>query len=155
MKPPTVVLGGLSLLAAGLTGAAPTPFTDFTNNILWYPAEDAVNWHTLYARSLQLPDESLIITWENYPLEPPLVNHPILRSVDGGATWTDYSAVNDEVNGWGMRFQPFLYTLPQPIGSFAAGTILAAGVSSPFSLAGGVYIELYASTDNAQTFRFV
>ncbi|KAJ5375774.1 hypothetical protein N7517_007780 [Penicillium concentricum] len=115
----------------------PEPFTDFVNYILWHPAADAVQWHTLYARSLQLPDESLLITWENYPLEPPLVNHPIFRSVDGGSTWSKYSAVEDQVNGWGMRFQPFLYTLPDKFGGYAAGSVLAAGVSTPFGLTGG------------------
>lgn len=37
---------------------------------------------------------------------------PIYKSVDGGATWSNFSAVKDMQNGWGMRFQPFLYTLP-------------------------------------------
>lgn len=133
----------------------PEPFTDFLNYIIWHPAADAVQWHTLYARSLQLPDESLLITWENYPLEPPLVNHPIFRSVDGGSTWSNYSAVEDQVNGWGMRFQPFLYALPEEFGGYAAGSILAAGVSAPFSLVGGVYIDLYISVDNAKTWKFL
>ncbi|KAL2795768.1 Sialidase [Aspergillus keveii] len=134
---------------------SPAPFTDFTKNILFYPPSTAVNWHTLYARSLQLPDESLLITWENYPLEPPLVNHPIWKSNDGGATWSNYSQIEDQVNGWGMRFQPFLYTLPVEFGGFPAGTILAAGVSCPFSLEGGVWIDLYASTDLAKTWTFI
>jgi hypothetical protein len=134
---------------------SPAPFTDFTKNILFYPQDTAVNWHTLYARSLQLPDESLLITWENYPAEPPLVTHPIWKSNDGGATWSNYSQIEDQVNGWGMRFQPFLYTLPVDFGGFPAGTILAAGVSCPFSLQGGVWIDLYASTDIAQTWSFI
>lgn len=55
-----------------------------------------------------------------------------------------------------MRFQPFLYTLPVNFGGFAAGTILAAGVSTPQSLCKcGTYIELYASTDQAKTWKFV
>lgn len=54
-----------------------------------------------------------------------------------------------------MRFQPFLYSLPTAFGGFPAGTILAAGVSAPASLNGGVRIELYASTDQAKTFNFV
>ncbi|KAJ9144196.1 Glycoside hydrolase family 93 protein [Pleurostoma richardsiae] len=141
--------------AAGAVKRTPQPFTDFTDNIFFYPAADAVKWKTLYARSLQLVDESLLMTWENYPKEPPLVNHPIYRSVDGGATWSNFSQIEDQVNGWGLRFQPFLYTLPQPLGNFAAGTILAAGVSAPFNLTGGVYIELYASTDEARTWNFV
>jgi len=83
-----------------------------------------------------LPDESLLMTWEKYPAEPPLVNHPIWKSDDGGATWYNYSQIDDQVNGWGMRFQPFLYTLPVDFGGYPAGTILAAGVSCPFSLEG-------------------
>ncbi|KAL2831562.1 Sialidase [Aspergillus cavernicola] len=126
-----------------ISSPQPEPFTDFTNYIIWNPAADA------------LPDESLVITWENYPLEPPLVNHPIYRSVDGGSTWTNYSAVEDQVNDWGMRFQPNLYTLPEDFGGYAAGSILAAGVSTPFSLEGGVYIDLYVSEDKAATWTFV
>ncbi|KUJ22198.1 uncharacterized protein LY89DRAFT_395821 [Mollisia scopiformis] len=135
----------------------PTPAanTDFNDNIFFFPAADAVEWKTLYARSLQLPDESLLMTWENYAAEPPLVNHPIYKSTDGGATYSNFSAVKDQVNGWGMRFQPFLYTLPQAFGGYAAGDLLAAGVSAPESLTGGVYIELYASTDSAETWNFV
>lgn len=132
----------------------PSPFTDFNDYIFFYPAANAVQWHTLYARSLQLADDSLLMTWENYPAEPPLVNHPIFRSTDGGASWTNYSAVKDTQNGWGMRFQPFLYTMTQSLGGYPAGTILAAGVSAPFNLS-QEYIDLYASTDNAKTWNFV
>ncbi|VUC27015.1 unnamed protein product [Clonostachys rosea] len=134
---------------------SPAPFTDFTKNIVFYPPSDSVQWWTLYARTLQLPDESILLTWENYPKEPPLVNHPIWKSDDGGATFYNYSQVEDKVNGWGMRFQPFLYTLPVSFGGFPAGTILAAGASCPFSLTGGVYIDLYASTDDGKTWSFV
>ncbi|OBT80137.1 hypothetical protein VF21_00593 [Pseudogymnoascus sp. 05NY08] len=158
----TQLVSGLFLLPSILSTSAcvtpnPTPsaFTDFNDNILFFPATTAVQWKTLYARSLQLPDESLLMTWENYPAEPPLVTHPIYKSVDGGATWSNFSAITDKVNGWGMRFQPFLYTLPQAFGGYAAGTLLAAGVSTPFSLTGGVYIDLYVSQDNAQTWNFV
>lgn len=138
-----------------ISNPKPEPFSDFTNYIIWYPETDAVQWHTLYARSLQLPDESLLITWENYPKEPPPVNHPIYKSVDGGSTWTNFSAITDEKNGWGMRFQPELFALPIDFGGYAAGSILAAGVSAPFSLEGGVYIDLYVSEDEAATWTFV
>ncbi|KAJ4265976.1 hypothetical protein NW762_003949 [Fusarium torreyae] len=143
--------------AVKIRGTPPAPFSDFTRNEFFKPAADAQLWGTLYARSLQLPDESLLMTWENYPAESPqnLVNHPVFRSTDGGATWSNYSAVKDTQNGWGMRFQPFLYRLPTEFGGFPTGTILAAGVSTPESLEGGVWIEIYASTDNAKTWKFV
>ncbi|KAJ5505106.1 hypothetical protein N7463_007980 [Penicillium fimorum] len=129
-----------AVLSQVISNPKPEPFTDFVNYVFWYPAADAVQWHTLYARALQLPDESLLITWENYPLEPPLFN---------------YSVMEDQMNGWGMRFQPFLYTLPEKFGGYAAGSVLAAGVSTPFSLAGGVYIDLYVSIDNAKSWKFL
>ena len=158
----TQLTGSFFLLPCILTASAcvtpnPTPaaFTDFNDNIFFFPAANAVEWKTLYARSLQLADESLLMTWENYPAEPPLVSHPIYRSVDGGATYSNFSSIRDQVNGWGMRFQPFLYTLPQAFGGYPAGTLLAAGVSAPQSLVGGVYIDLYVSKDSAKTWNFV
>ncbi|PNS17519.1 hypothetical protein CAC42_8062 [Sphaceloma murrayae] len=126
-----ICIGSSTLVsAAAISKRAPEPFSDFTRNEFLKPAADANLWGTLYARSLQLPDESLLMTWENYPKEPPL-------------------------NGWGMRFQTFLYTLPVPFGGYPADTILASGVSTPESLTGGTWIELYASTDNALTWTFV
>jgi hypothetical protein len=71
----TCLLAYLSATSATSIGKrAPAPFTDFTKNEFFKPAADANLWGTLYARSLQLPDESLLMTWENYPKEPPLVN---------------------------------------------------------------------------------
>lgn len=55
--------------AAALEKRAPTPFSNFTKNEFFKPTADAQLWGTLYARSLQLPDESLLMTWENYPAE--------------------------------------------------------------------------------------
>lgn len=71
---------------------------------------------------------------ENYSPEPPLVYFPIHRSTDGGTTWSSISTIVDTVNNWGLRYQPFLYLLPQKIGNLAAGTILAAGLSIPTDL---------------------
>ena len=52
----------------------------------------------------------------------------------------------DQVNGWGLRYQPFLYELAEPIGGYEAGTILLAGNSIPDDLS-QTQIDLYASTD--------
>jgi hypothetical protein len=54
--------------------------------------------------------------------------------------------VTDTVNGWGPRYQPSLYELPQAIGKFAKATILAAGNSIPTDLSKSK-IDVYASTD--------
>ena len=53
-------------------------------------------------------------------------------SLDSGATWKHVSTVSDRVNGWGMRYQPFLYELPQSLGDLPEGTILCAGNAIPY-----------------------
>jgi hypothetical protein len=35
--------------------------------------------------------------------------------------------VTDQINDWGLRYQPFLYELPQAIVKVPAGTVLLAG----------------------------
>jgi hypothetical protein len=103
----------------------------------------------LYARTLLLEHKkedagTILATWENYSSEPPYF--PIYRSTDKGRTWSEISKVKDEVNGWGLRYQPQLFELPEDIGGFPAGTILLAGSAIPENLA-KTQIDLYASTD--------
>ncbi|KAJ3788502.1 BNR/Asp-box repeat protein [Lentinula aff. detonsa] len=112
---------------------------------------------TLYARTLLLKtdgDETdvLLATWENYSPEPPYF--PIYQSTDGGSAWTEISRVTDQVNGWGLRYQPFLYELPSQFGGFPAGTILCAGNSIPADLS-ATQIDLYVSTDKGLTWTFL
>ncbi|KIK68561.1 glycoside hydrolase family 93 protein [Collybiopsis luxurians FD-317 M1] len=107
---------------------------------------------TLYARTLLLESNVLLATWENYSPEPPYF--PIFRSTDGGSTWAEISRVTDQVNGWGLRYQPFLYELPSAFAGFPAGTILCAGNSIPADLS-KTQIDLYASRDRGLTWTFV
>jgi hypothetical protein len=83
-----------------------------------------------------------------------MVYFPIYKSSDKGQTWTSFSTVTDQVNGWGLRWEPFLYVLPQAIGSLPKGTILCAGLSVPDDLS-HTKIDLYASKDNGATWSFV
>lgn len=100
----------------------------------------------LYARTLLTSDGAILATWENYGPEPPCF--PIFKSVDKGLTWKEIARVEDTENGWGLRYQPFLYELPQELGGFPAGTILLAGSSIPKDLS-VTRLELYASVDKA------
>lgn len=111
---------------------------------------------TLYARTLQLQEcGTLLATWENYgPNNDTFPHFPIYQSTDGGKTWNERTKVYDQVNGWGLRYQPFLYELHEPIGSFEPGTILLAGNSIPDDLS-QTQLELYASTDGGYNFDFV
>ena len=87
---------------------------------------------------------TILATWENYSSEPPYF--PIYKSTDKGKTWSEISRVKDQVNGWGLRYQPQLFELPMPMGGFPEGTILLAGSAIPEDLS-VTQIDLYASTD--------
>ena len=137
-------LGGLSLAAA----------QTFENNVIYVPEANYTDPRVLYARAVQLSDGTLLSTWENYSPEPPLVSFPIYRSADGGETWAEISRVRDEVNGWGMCYQPELYQLPEAVGEFDAGTVLCAGNSIPTDLS-RTKIDVYASRDLGVTWEFV
>lgn len=109
---------------------------------------------TLYARTVLLADGTLLATWEKYSPEPPPLYFPIYRRTDEGETWRYLSKVTNQVNGWDVRCQPFLYLLPSPIGGFPAGTLLLAGNSIPTNLS-NTQIDLYTSTDSGATWSFV
>lgn len=130
--------------------------TTFDNNVIFVPPSDYTDPRVLYARTteLTLSDNVLLATWENYSPEPPLVYFPIYKSVDHGVTWEPISNVTDQVNGWGLRYQPFLYELPVDFGGFPAGTVLASGNSIPTDLS-ETKIDVYASTDGGYTWEFV
>jgi hypothetical protein len=142
---------------AGLVQPRATPFSTFNSTVLYSPPSSYKIPRTLYARSVLLNQNHettnvILATWENYSQEPPYF--PIYRSADGGETWSHLTNVRDSVNGWGLRYQPFLYELPQAIGSFPAGTILLAGNSIPSDLS-KTKIDVYASTNQGQSFQFV
>ena len=143
------------------TSAAPTPVekrqtATISNQVIFSPPTNAgwVDPRVLYPRAVQLTSGALLATWENYSPEPPRVYFPIYRSTDEGATWTQISKVQDTVNGWGLRYQPFLYQLPIAVGSYPAGTVLVAGNSIPTDLS-KTKIDIYASRDDGLTWSFV
>lgn len=154
------------LSAAAFTSAAVAQHTNtsssgtFTNVTIFSPPANYTIPRTLYARTLLLDqdcesDSVLLATWENYlPNNDSFPYFPIYQSLDNGLTWSERSKVYDQVNGWGMRYQPFLYELPHAIGNFSAGTILLAGNSIPNDLS-KTQIDLYASTDKGFTWSFV
>lgn len=132
------------------------PTSTFSNNVIFSPPANA-GWtdpRVLYSRVIELSDGSLIATWENYSPEPPMVYFPIYKSLDGGVTWAEVGKVEDQVNSWGLRYQPFLYELPQAVGDYPAGTILIAGNSIPTDLS-QTKIDIYASTDGGENWDFV
>ncbi|GAB7352277.1 hypothetical protein MBLNU459_g2737t1 [Dothideomycetes sp. NU459] len=149
-----------SAAVAQFPNPAPPSGGTFTNVTIFTPPANYTIPRTLYARTLLLDqacesDSVLLATWENYlPNNDSFPYFPIYQSLDGGLTWSERSKVYDTVNGWGLRYQPFLYELPAAIGNFSAGTILLAGNSIPNDLS-KTQIDLYASTDKGYTWSFV
>lgn len=130
------------------------PLSAFSGVTVFTPPSDYTDPRVLYARTVELEGGVLLATWENYSPEPPLVYFPVYRSVDGGETWNELSRITDQVNGWGLRYQPHLYELPAPVGQFPAGTIIASGNSIPTDLS-QTKIDVYASLDKGATWSFV
>lgn len=158
-----MLLSKLSLVSSFVLGqavAAPAPaaalasFGTFSNNAIFVPPSNYTDPRVLYARTVELPGGVLLATWENYSPEPPLVYFPIWKSVDGGETWKEISKVTDQVNNWGLRYQPFLYRMPIRVGKYPSGTLLLAGNSIPTDLS-QTKIDIYASFDNGCTWKFV
>lgn len=128
--------------------------SDFVNHVVFDPPDNYLGKKVNYARSLQLADGSLILTFLNLSPEPPVPYFPIWGSTDGGETWSERSRVVDTINGWGFRHNPFLFLLDREIGAYPANTVLLAGIVSPRNDSAS-HMELYASKDNATTWEYV
>ncbi|KAK0114501.1 hypothetical protein ONS95_013991 [Cadophora gregata] len=142
------------LLGAVWAAPKPAPFSTFSGVTIFTPPSNYTDPRVLYARTVELEKGVLLATWENYSPEPPLVYFPIYKSVDGGESWKEISKVTDQVNGWGLRYQPDLYVLPKRVGKFPAGTIICSGNSIPTDLS-LTKIDVYASRDKGYTWEFV
>jgi len=99
---------------------------------LYMPAVGDPMPGALYARAIQLRyagsgNNRMYATFERYVNGTP--TFPIYESKDSGKTWRKISDVTDQINGWGMRYQPFVYEMPVSVGNLAAGTVLCAGKS--------------------------
>ncbi|QLH82894.1 sialidase family protein [Halosimplex pelagicum] len=143
---------------------------------LYTPPADAPGAGAMYPRVERLlhddaDGETLLATFEHYasadpdcadpfaeefdgtvPEDQPYF--PIYRSTDGGETWDAFSAIRDTENDWGLRYQPVLFELPEAVGPWGAGTVLAAGNSLPDDRS-RTSIDVYASEDGGRSWSYV
>ncbi|PWN54404.1 Oligoxyloglucan reducing end-specific cellobiohydrolase [Violaceomyces palustris] len=149
-------ISAISAALAAQIFASPVEKRDFGPVNIFTPPSTYKSDKTLYGRQLMLTVNdnagTLLTTWENYTPTTPYF--PIYTSKDHGFTWKSLSKVTDQVNGWGLRYQPFLYELTQAWAGFPAGTILLAGNSIPSDLS-KTKLDLYASKDKGVTWNFV
>ncbi|NGM69137.1 helix-turn-helix domain-containing protein [Natronolimnobius sp. AArcel1] len=136
---------------------------DHTGSVLYEPPEWAPVPGAMYPRATRLEhgegdDPALLATFECYETvgktgtdEP---YFPIYRSTDDGRSWSHYADLRDTEHGWGLRYQPTLFELPQQVGPWEAGTVLAAGNAIP-SDRSETSIDLYASDDGGRNWSFV
>lgn len=158
MTPRRIIAVLFAALLALLLPAAPSASAlAWSSQVMYSSPAGSPNQGSLYARALRLEHSgsangTMLATFEQYVTGTPVF--PIYRSTDSGRTWSKLSDVQDTVNGWGLRYQPFLYELPVAVGSYPAGTILAAGNSIPADLS-KTKLDLYASTDHGASWSFV
>ena len=149
----TIAVAATLVVASG--GAATAD--SYGPSTMYTPPAGTPTPGVLYPRALQLKHSgaangTMLATFEQYTNGTPVF--PIFRSGDSGRTWSQISSVSDTVNGWGLRFQPFLYELPSAVGAYPAGTVLAFGNSIPAD-GSATKIDVYASTNQGASWNFV
>ncbi|WP_329309990.1 ricin-type beta-trefoil lectin domain protein [Streptomyces sp. NBC_01262] len=136
----------------------------------------------LYPKSAQLPSGRIVASFENSKGDPVGQTLPVYKSDDDGTTWqklTDlqapaYLSSDSQYAKYTSNWtNPYLYVLPQNVGSLTAGTLLLASVvsgddyyykehkaaDSSWTADGDgdrkdVAIALYSSTDDGATWSF-
>ncbi len=118
-----------------------------------------------YPRILQLHHNTqgennvLLATFEEAKagIGPGRPGYPIYRSEDLGKSWTYITTVYDPVNTSSQQaeWQPFLYELPENLGSLKKGTLLLAGCSVDAAHSTHSCLQLYQSTDGGRSWSFL
>ncbi|WP_323186522.1 RICIN domain-containing protein [Streptomyces sp. NBC_00878] len=103
------------------------------------PAACNKNPCVLYPKSAQLPSGRVVATFENSQTAPVGQTMPIYKSDDDGTSWAKLADVKAPAalssdsryakytSNW---TNPYLYVLPQDVGSLSAGTLLLASIVS-------------------------
>jgi hypothetical protein len=116
----------LAALAFNAVQATPppyyNPFPTFSQKLIYQPESD---FRVIYPRGAELADGTLLATSSMSGPDKPYF--PVFSSKDGGRNWKYISNITDQVNGWGLAAQPYLYQINRRVGRYPPGTVLAAG----------------------------
>jgi hypothetical protein len=151
-----MVIGTVAALVPFATTTMAAHAVTYSGGVMWQPPSGAPSYGSLYAHAIRLQHSTdsngtLLASFEQYSGN----GMPVYRSTDSGHTWTQISTIHDQVNSWNnIQLEPVLYELPQAIGAYPAGTIIAAGDSIPTDNS-ATKIDMYASTDHGVTWSFV
>jgi hypothetical protein len=140
---------GVALVA---TLALPSTTGAYGPSTMYTPPAGSLAPGALYARAMQTSNGKMYATFEQYTTG--VSSFPIFESADSGKSWSKVGDVKDTHKGWGMRWEPQLYQLPQAIGGMPEGTLLAAGLVLPYDRS-KCEIDLYKSNDAGRTWTFV
>ncbi len=128
-----------------------------TSSVVYTPKIDERRPGSMYPRCIVLNHSAekpgaLLATFECYTNDIPVF--PIFESLDDGASWHLLSKIEDKEKGFGCRYQPHLFELPQKVGDLPAGTILCAGNIIPQDMSQTI-LQLYQSQDGGKTWSFM
>lgn len=164
-----IVVGAVGLTVLGLStiAAQPAQAADSTagsdNSVVTVAdkslSSDTIFPNFMYGRGIMATHQSdqnyngrMYATGEHYVSGTPTFT--IFESTDHGGSWNQVGDVKDTQHGWGMRYQPTLYELPEKVGDMPAGTLICAGNAIPTNLS-QTSIDLYKSTDHGRTWTFL
>ncbi len=141
---------------SGLAVEAPAPASPPVR-ILYSPPGDASDSGANWPRAIELHhapgmEGQLLATFSRRG-----PTFPVYRSTDGGESWHFWSEIRQSKHpsgGWGLNYQPTLLELPQAIGDFPAGTVLAAGLAFP-TYATATELQLFASRDGGKSWEYI
>ncbi|MGJ4844741.1 RICIN domain-containing protein [Leifsonia sp. Le1] len=116
---------------------------------------------TTYAKNIVLKNSGTsngtqLVTYDQLVLVGGKQVYPIYRSTDDGTTWTHLTDVvpNNDFPTLARTSQPFLYELPQQVGSLPAGTILLSGMIMPTDRSSSRLV-VYKSGDHGATWSYL
>lgn len=159
-----VFLTAFLLIASPFSGIVQAAQTIGNGSLIYSPPTDSTVFDkagTTYAKIICLKHNgsangTLLVTYDQLVWVNGVQVYPIYKSTNSGNTWTHLTDIvpSKDFPNLIKTSQPFLYELPQAVGSLSAGTLLFAGNIMPADKS-STNIVLYKSTDQGKTWTYL